>query len=252
MDMKVEELEKLTTQPKTNVLLFHGPNTVSEHLDNMLAQQRGLIVSTISAKELRSESGTSTSDIVVAQLSSLDTDNINLLSELTSYLPNVPLIVVTPPQDSVEARRLFKFNVLDWLLTPVNENDLMDAILRGARSQKTHNHQAHAFISAVGGAGASTMAVSIADIAASKVFRKGNKSVALFDLDFSSGNCGYVVNMINTFNLATVASTPRRVDATQSRVPLRPSRSPSLDDVTQLHSPSSVGMKPKCQVSAPA
>jgi pilus assembly protein CpaE len=68
----------------------------------------------------------------------------------------------------------------------------------------------HAVISAVGGAGATTTAICLADLLVGT--KKTKQNVALFDLDFSSGNCSYLLNMVNGFNLESVASHPERVD----------------------------------------
>ena len=66
-------------------------------------------------------------------------------------------------------------------------------------------------MSAVGGAGATTIALTLAHQAAQKK-TKDSTSVAVFDLDFSLGNCGTYANLPNNLDLAALVPTPGRVD----------------------------------------
>ncbi|WP_373049982.1 AAA family ATPase [Thalassovita aquimarina] len=217
MNLRADESLSMSKQPNIQLNLVNGPGAVSTELEGLLEANRRILFSAIDEADLNLETHLSNADVTIANLSGLNGENVDFLNKIRGLAPEMPLIVTTPPLSPQETRILFKFNVLDWLPSPVGGDELMDSIFKGVRARKTHDNRVHAVVSTVGGAGATTMAVSMADLAATKLFSKKG-TVALFDLDFSTGNCGFVVNMVSNFNLANVVATPRRVDGEFIRV----------------------------------
>ena len=217
MNMRIDESLAMSNQPNVQLYLVNGHGAESADLEALLATNRRIKVSTLDAKELSHSDRLVNADIILANLNGMGEDDVNVLNEIRTYDPETPLIVTTPPLSPQETRTLFRFNVLDWLPAPVGDDELADSIFKGVRIRKSHSNRVHAVVSTVGGAGGTTLAVSMTDLAATRLIGKKG-SVALFDLDFSTGNCGYVVNMLNNFNLGKVALTPGRVDSEFIRV----------------------------------
>ena len=151
-------------------------------------------------------------DMIVLDIARVTASEIEVLSTIRANYGDVPVVVVSEALDDLEVRKLLKLKVHDWLRKPIASGDLFLAIQSGIRSVKTTNNRVHAVISTAGGSGATTVAVTLADIFARK-FGKTNAGIGLFDLDFSTGGCGALLNMPNGFNLDSVAANPSRVDS---------------------------------------
>ncbi|NRB16416.1 MAG: hypothetical protein HRU33_02245 [Rhodobacteraceae bacterium] len=151
-------------------------------------------------------------DLVIVDLQKLEAEEVQILTTIRAQAANVPLIVMSSELPPEAMRQLFKFNVQDWLNQPVTADQLLASVLASVRKSRVRKNRVHAVVSSVGGAGATTTAINMADLVATKLFRK-KPDVALFDLDFSTGNCGYVLNMVNRFNLSSVIDTPQRIDS---------------------------------------
>ncbi|MCT4371924.1 MinD/ParA family protein [Yangia mangrovi] len=212
MNMTVEGPKAIANIPMTRMLVLTGEGADSGEIETLVGFSPRISVSPLEAARLPEQLAGSAADLVVANLGGLGDAQIHLLGDIRSLAPQLPLIVVSPQLSSEETRRLFKLDIQDWLPRPLQAGDLIDSIQKVLRSRQVGGNRVHAVVSAVGGAGATTLALSMADLAAGQIMRRQG-SVALFDLDFSLGNCGYAINAVNEFNLGSVAATPRRVDA---------------------------------------
>lgn len=146
----------------------------------------------------------------------LDVDNGELLSrpELFSFRTdhrNIPLIVVSEELPDDRLRLLFRLNGNDWLKKPLDRRALIDMISTHAPTAGASDSRVHAVVSAVGGAGASVIASSLAHLLAQPT-KNSAPRVDLFDLDFSSGTLGYYLNLVNDYDLMPVVANPSRVD----------------------------------------
>jgi pilus assembly protein CpaE len=150
--------------------------------------------------------------IIVLDVHDFAESEIVVLKELQQRFEDTPLIVVSDAMDDGQIRQLIKLQVHDWFRKPLNKQLFQSALETGIQSKKITSSRVHAVVSAVGGAGATSFAVGLADMLAQRM-KKVDKSVALFDLDFSTGNCSYILNMTNEYNLDTVVNTPSRIDA---------------------------------------
>ncbi|MDA5093099.1 hypothetical protein O2N63_03270 [Aliiroseovarius sp. KMU-50] len=151
-------------------------------------------------------------DAVVISGNELDTNLLDLLNQARARFSKVPIIIVSDKLNEEQTRQLIKLQVHDWLHHPIDADSLIKSIENGIRGTRIKTNRVHAVISGSGGAGATTLAVSLADLMVSQTVKKG-ETVALFDLDFATGNCGYSLNMINGFQLDKILSTPQRIDA---------------------------------------
>lgn len=207
----------MSNDPTARILLVNAEGAESREVETLFDAAPRIMVMPIKHEQLRTELSQSNADLIIVNSLGIGESEVELLNELRAEAPETPLIVTTNELNSEQTRRLFNFKIHDWLPKPLTSEDLLASINKGIRSNRTTNNRVHAVVSCVGGAGATTLAVSMADLAANKLLRKKG-SVALFDLDFSTGDCSYVLNKVSNFNLASVSATPQRIDAEFIRV----------------------------------
>lgn len=146
----------------------------------------------------------------------LDVDNGTLLQQpelftfRTSYR-DIPLVVVSEDLPDDMLRLLFRLNGNDWLKKPLERRALIDMISTHAPGTGASDSRVHAVVSAVGGAGASVIASSLAHVLAQPT-KNSTPRIDLFDTDFCSGALGYYLNLVNDYDLKPVIANPSRVD----------------------------------------
>ncbi|MBX5219711.1 MULTISPECIES: pilus assembly protein [unclassified Rhizobium] len=146
----------------------------------------------------------------------LDVDNGELLQqpELFAFRTryrDVPLVVVSEDLPDDMLRLLFRLNGNDWLKKPLERRALIDMISTHAPGTGASDSRVHAVVSAVGGAGASMIASSLAHVLAQPT-KNSTPRIDLFDTDFCSGALGYYLNLVNDYDLKPVIANPSRVD----------------------------------------
>jgi len=203
----------MSNAPRTRLLLINAEGTHHDDVSSHLQDSTLYSVTKASSSQVPEILGEEESDMVIVDLEKLGETEIQILTSVTGQAPTTPLIVISHDLDPGEMRQLFKFNVRDWLKKPINGDELRESIRSSVRNNRVSKNRVHAVVSAVGGAGATTTTISMADIASNTIFRKKNTSIAVIDLDFSTGNCSYLLNMVNGFNLGSVSATPQRIDA---------------------------------------
>lgn len=207
----------MSDTPRTRILMI---TAAGAHQDEVTAALRGAAqfsVKTSDPNHLPKQLTSQNADLVIVDLQELEAEEVQILTSVRAQAPTVPIIVLSPDLPPEAMRQLFKFNVQDWLNQPVTADQLLASVMASVRKSKVRKNRVHAVVSSVGGAGATTAAINMADLVATKMFRK-KPNVALFDLDFSTGNCGYVLNMVNRFNLGSVIETPQRIDSEFIRI----------------------------------
>lgn len=128
----------------------------------------------------------------------------------TSYR-DIPLVVVSENLPDDMLRLLFRLNGNDWLKKPLERRALIDMISTHAPGTGASDSRVHAVVSAVGGAGASMIAASLAHVLAQPT-KNSTPRVDLFDADFCAGMLGYYLNLVNDYDLKPVIANPSRVD----------------------------------------
>jgi pilus assembly protein CpaE len=129
------------------------------------------------------------------------------------HAPGVLLLGARLPANAVRA--LFKLKRSDVLETPFTAGDLgrsAEVLLKAQPQVATGPQTSHcwAITGAVGGAGATTLAI---ELAVGLADRKSNERVALVDLNLADGQaCAYLGSAAN-MNLGEASLTPERIDA---------------------------------------
>lgn len=202
----------MDNEKSVRILLVNAEGAESRDVETLIENSPRIMIEPVSPEQVQPKLAEDPMGLIIVNAIKLEGAETDLLSELRAEAPDTPIIVITNELTPDQTRRLLTFKIHDWMPRPLNGEDLLASIRKGVRNSKSVSNRVHAVISCVGGAGGTTTAISMADIAASKMGRKKG-TVALFDLDFSSGNCSYVLNQVSNFNLASVANTPHRIDA---------------------------------------
>jgi len=215
MNMIENDILPMRTKMRKNTVLVLDTgqpdfSTISEHIEKMSHFQREVTT----FEEMMRGPASFSPDIVVVDIASVSAAELEMLSSIRGHYGDVPVLVVSESLDDAQVRKLLKLKVHDWLRKPLVFGDFLNSIQSGIRTSKQSSTRVHAVISAVGGAGATSVAVALSEIMSNRIRKdKANGSVALFDLDFSTGSCGYLLNLTSGFNLDSVISNPSRIDS---------------------------------------
>src|ERR1043165_4075844 len=120
-----------------------------------------------------------------------------------------PVVVITQSFDAEVARSLLQMRVADFLVKPVQPIELVRTCARVARSAvaETKEAQIYTFIPAVGGAGATTLAIQTALL----LLHSGQRirpTVCLVDLDFQHGACADYLDPETRLGLKEIQPPP--------------------------------------------
>lgn len=194
-----------------NVAFISSSDTDRESINLALSSSNHFRVHSVKTTALITPRGIERFHCVVLNIDDLGNAEVDFVDNIQNAFPNAALILISNKLEDDQVRQLFRAHVSDWLPRPVNLDTLISTVKTHAYASIPETNDVHAIVSAVGGAGATTTAVSLAGILAGGQARKGAK-VALVDLDFSSGDCGYKLNTISDFDFASLAATPDRLD----------------------------------------
>lgn len=127
--------------------------------------------------------------------------------------PGVMLVGARLPASAVRA--LFKLKRSDVLETPFTAADLArsaEALLKAAPQVQVPVNGSHCWCvtGAVGGAGATTLAI---ELAVGLADRKSSERVALIDLNFADGQAAAYLGSAANMHLPEVSASPERIDA---------------------------------------
>ncbi|MEP9388015.1 pilus assembly protein [Mesorhizobium sp. KR9-304] len=146
----------------------------------------------------------------------LDVDDGDILLEpaiaaaRASWSP-IPVIAISAELAPDRIRSLVRINASDWLRKPLDGKDLLNAVTFHDSGSHASRSRVLTFISASGGAGATTLALSAAKYLADKSAESA-AGTCLVDLDFQSANCGAYLNLFNHFDIEGIVSQPERLD----------------------------------------
>lgn len=125
--------------------------------------------------------------------------------------PSVPLIAVSGELAPERMRNLVRINASDWLRKPLDGKDLLNAVTFHDSGSHASKSRVMTFISASGGAGATTLALSAAKHIGDRSAQHA-AGTCVVDLDFQSANCGAYLNLSNQFDLDAIVGQPDRLD----------------------------------------
>lgn len=208
----------MTTEPDFNdnqndlILVFDSSETTVSELQSLIEFETRMTVRLADPFSASGAPEEGQAGLVIIHCDTVGTNETETIKQLRVGTPDLQIIVISNELPSDQARFLLAEKIQDWLVRPFETSELLLAIRKVVGSRRTANNRVHAVISASGGAGATTVALAMAGVAAKRLGKKG-PSVALFDLDFSSGSAGQYLNLRNDYDLGSVINSPQRIDS---------------------------------------
>jgi pilus assembly protein CpaE len=124
---------------------------------------------------------------------------------------SIPVIAVSAELAPDRMRNLVRINASDWLRKPLDGKELLNAVTFHDSGSHASRSSVVTFISASGGAGATTLALSAAKHLSDKSAQHA-AGTCLVDLDFQNANCGGYLNLFNHFDIEGIVAQPDRLD----------------------------------------
>jgi pilus assembly protein CpaE len=165
----------------------------------------------------RDEFDFSGATVVVADVDAADEAELQALERIMAQIGNwPPVVAVTQSFDGAVARRLMRLRVADCLVKPVPPLELVQTCARVAEASanggaETTEAQIFTYLTAVGGAGGTTLAVQTAMLLLNSGAR-GKTATCLVDLDFQHGACADYLDIEPRLNLSEIEPRPERLD----------------------------------------
>jgi pilus assembly protein CpaE len=169
---------------------------------------------TLTANEERITGEDST--VIVLDLEASREEELSALARLMGRINTwPPVIVVTQSFDKEVARQLLQMRVADFLVKPVAPVELVRTCARVAQapngSEQTEA-QIFTYLSAVGGAGVTTLAIQTALLLLNSQGHKARPATCLVDLDFQHGACADYLDLEPRLDLKEIEPRPERLD----------------------------------------
>jgi len=152
------------------------------------------------------------SDIVIVDVGEGEMLADQRLAEFRRALAETPFIAISGDLSADQMRKLVQLASTDWLARPVEGRNLLEAVTEHLKGTRVAKSSVYTFMSCVGGAGGSMLALSAAAHIAAKRKSRRNIGTCLVDLDFSSAACSFYLDVSNEFNLDGFVSDPSRID----------------------------------------
>jgi pilus assembly protein CpaE len=174
-----------------------------------------VISGTLAAVEGDIDAETATATVAVIDLDAASTDDMQAIERMMAREgARLPVVAVTRMVDANLARTLLLMRVADFLVKPVSAVELVRTCARvanGPAATAPTEAQIYTFLSAVGGAGVTTLAIQSAMILLNSA-QRGKSSTCLVDLDFQHGACADYLDIEPRLNLGEIEPRPERLD----------------------------------------
>jgi pilus assembly protein CpaE len=152
--------------------------------------------------------------VAVVDLDAAASEDVQALERLKARPGFPPVVGITRAVDADLVRALLQMRVADFLVKPVSAVELVRTCARVVKQPKAEEPteaQIYTFLAAVGGAGATTLAIQTAMVLLNSV-QRGKSSTCLVDLDFQHGTCADYLDIEPRLNLGEVEPRPERLD----------------------------------------
>jgi pilus assembly protein CpaE len=162
----------------------------------------------------------SSPDVAVVSLDSDQAKALQLIGQLTSEMPEVPILVMSARGDGQAILQALRNGAREFLTVPVVLEDLLKALSRlhrGSSSGENRNggdatakveSQVIAVLGSRGGVGCTSLAVNLG----ANLAQDANHNAALIDLDLALGDADVALDIMPDHTLADVAMNIDRMD----------------------------------------
>ena len=176
-----------------------------------------LLQGPLSAAEPSMSPAGSPSSLVIVELSEKGgTSELAVLEGLLkSKRAPSRIIVISNSLPEMSARRLLKLQVSDWLPSTCSDQELIVACEQAINIASVKDTAALArcttFMSAIGGAGATTLSLAAASVLSARTTRDLS-ATCVVDLNFQNGSLADYLDLKPNLQLAEIAESPQRLD----------------------------------------
>src|SRR5262245_58319315 len=160
-------------------------------------------------------------DVAIVCLDADQQKAIQLISQVASEFPGLPLLAVSARNDGQAILQALRNGAREFLTAPVQLEELLHALARLQRPVITANGEVKhgpakakaetsviAVLGSRGGVGCTSVAVNLGATLA----RDPEYSVALIDLDLALGDCDVALDLMGDYTLADVALNIEKLD----------------------------------------
>ena len=156
------------------------------------------------------------STVVVIDLDLVREAEIAALQRLMAKIGDwPPVVVVTRSFDKEVARQLLQMRVADFLVKPVQPVELVRTcaqVVQTPSGPEPSEAEIFTYMSAVGGAGVTTLAIQTALLLLNNNGHKSRPATCLVDLDFQHGACADYLDLEPRLDLREIEPRPERLD----------------------------------------
>lgn len=152
--------------------------------------------------------------IVILGVNELN-QGVEQVQTILSRFPRTSIFITTLEKDPDWILRLMRAGADEYLLKPIDKNDLFEAFQKVGKLLLSGNNGAGeaegkiiAVFNPAGGAGTTTVAVNLA-----AAMKKNDNKIALVDLNFFSGDVATFLDVTPRYTLSSVTSNMARLDA---------------------------------------
>ena len=154
--------------------------------------------------------------VIVIDLDTRRSDELAALARLMGRIGSwPPVVAVTPTFDKDIARQLMQMRVADFLVKPVQPIELVRTCARVVQTPNGPEQteaEIFTYMSAVGGAGVTTLAIQTALALLTSGQQKTRPATCLVDLDFQHGACADYLDLEPRLDLKEIEPRPERLD----------------------------------------
>ena len=158
-------------------------------------------------------------DVAIVCLDADQAKAIQLISQVASQCPELPLLAVSGRNDGQAILQALRSGAREFLTSPVQLEELLTALARLPRHRGNGdsapgtlftkvNSQVYAVLGSRGGVGCTGLAVNLGATLA----QEPGYSVALIDLDLALGDADVALDLMGDYTLADVAANIDRLD----------------------------------------
>ena len=197
---------------KYSILVVYTDDASRENIEDLMSLSSNYTLNLLELDNADNYKPDTPPELIFVDLHEFSESKLKLLMTLRQQFKNLPLILLSGEVTDQQMRQLLKLRLDDWHKKPLDRKLFHSSIMANLQDSRASASKVHAIISAIGGVGATSIAISAADLLLKRI-KKSKLRVTLFDMDFSTGNCGYSLNSLSNYNLETVLNNPARMDA---------------------------------------
>ncbi len=153
--------------------------------------------------------------VIIVDVDASRQDHVEALRRLSEGLgPDMAVLVITQQVDQAFARSLLQIQVTDFLVKPVDQEDLLSAFNRAARppqAEAPSRSEIYTFLPSAGGVGVTTLAIQTAFLLNRRA-RKESRSTCIVDLNLQHGACADYLDLTPQLDLTEIEPRPERLD----------------------------------------